>query len=128
MIKNLLTYLLVIGFLFFLGLEIHSYFIEEQNFRLGFSLKKLYSFHAIFTLVVLVKFNILSGFKKVSEQLGFIYLGVLILKIIFFCIVFYNPVFTSEKLTQIERISLLIPMVIFLISEVYFVSKLIQKK
>ena len=70
------------------------------------------------------KFNFLSSIEKILEQLGFIYLGAIVLKIVFFSIVFYNPIFTSEGLTIAERISLLIPMVIFLITEVCFLFQL----
>lgn len=127
MLREIFIYMLAFGILFFLGDFVHNYYIENQEIDLGFSLRKMYAFHAFFSLQLCIVFALLSNNKKISPQLGFIYLASFVLKIVVFCIVFYNPIFTVEKLTNTQRISLLIPMLIFLIQEVYFIIKILNK-
>ncbi len=128
MIKNILVYILIIGVLFFLGVNSHRYFIEKISVNLQFSLQNVYMFNAIFSLVVCTVFLILSEKESIFEKLGFLYLGTLVFKIILFYAVFYNPVFTAQDLTKIERISLLIPIAIFLSVEVYFIARILSRK
>ncbi len=125
--REILIYMLAFGMLFFLGDFIHNFYIESQEITLGFSLRNTYAFHAFFSLQLCIIFALLSNNKKISPQLGFIYLASFVLKIIAFCAVFYNPIFTAEKLTSIQQVSLIIPMVIFLIVEVYFIIKILNK-
>jgi len=127
MIKDFIKYVVVFGVFYVLGLHIHMYMLEEKSINLIFSLQSIYLFHLLFSLVVCVVFNILSNNKKILEQLGYIYLGVLLLKIIVFSIIFYNPVFTTENLTKTQSISLLIPIAIFLTIEVFFIVRIIGK-
>lgn len=127
MLREILVYMLAFGMLFFLGDFIHNYYIESQEIALGFSLRNMYAFHAFFSLQLCIIFALLSTNEKIGPQLGFIYLASFILKIIAFCAVFYDPVFTVEKLTKTQQVSLIIPMVTFLILEVYFVIKILNK-
>lgn len=106
----------------------HALFLEKQEIMLPFSLKKVYLFHLGFSLLVCTNFQLLSTVNKLSEQLGFIYLATLILKIILFSIIFYQPIFKEENLLQTARVSLLIPAIIFLLTEVIFVAKILNKK
>ncbi len=119
--------MLAFGILFFLGDFIHNYYIESQEIALGLSLRNMYAFHAFFSLQICIIFALLVNNKKISPQLGFIYLASFVLKIIAFCAVFYDPIVTAEKLSNAQRIALLIPMFIFLIQEVYFIIKILNK-
>lgn len=127
MLREILIYMLAFGMLFFLGDFAHNYYIETQEISLGFSLRNMYAFHAFFSLQLCIVFALLSNNEKLRPQLGFIYLGSFVLKMIVFCIVFYNPLFTIEKLSNTQRISLIIPMIVFLILEVYFIIKILNK-
>jgi len=127
MIRQIFIYFTAFGLLFFLGNYIHNYVIENHGFALGFSIQKMYAFHAFFSLQLCIVFALLSNNEKLRPQLGFIYLASFVLKIIVFCILFYSVLFTGEKLTNPQRISLAIPMLIFLILEVYFIIKILNK-
>ncbi|MEM6685821.1 MAG: DUF6168 family protein [Bacteroidota bacterium] len=127
MTRQIFIYFLAFGLLFFLGDFAHAYVLENQGISLDFSLRNMYAFHAFFSLQLCVVFALLSNNEKLRPQLGFIYLGSFVLKIILFCILFYNPLFTVEKLSNAQRISLAIPMVTFLILEVYFIIKILNK-
>lgn len=128
MLKRFLVYSTVFAILFFIGFYSHQYFIDKNQVDLIFSLKKVYLFHAVFSLIICVKFYLMSLNEKLSQQLGFIYLVALVLKIIVFCAVFYNPILTTESLPKSNSISLLIPIAIFLIAEVSFVANILNRK
>jgi len=126
MAKNLITYILVFASVGVLSYLLHNNFIEEKNISLPFSLKKVYLFFVLFSLVICSLFKIGSVINKIKEQLGFIYLGTIIFKITVFAVIFYKSVFAID-LANAQRIALIIPMAIFLFIEVFFVAKILNK-
>lgn len=128
MIKSIALYIFVFLSLFFISLHLNESYIEKQDIILPFSLRKVYLFHLGFSLLVCINFKALSVVDKIYEQLGFIYLFTLFLKIILFVAIFYKVLFTEESLTQAARVSLFIPMFIYLLTEAIFVTKILNKK
>lgn len=128
MIKQLLTYSIVFFLIYFIGYNLHEIFISNYEIYLPFSLNKIYLFHVGFSLLICSNFLLFSTVNKIFEQLGFIYLVTIVLKIILFCIFFYKSIFTVENLSFSARISLFIPMIIFLLTEAFFVAKILMKK
>lgn len=128
MIKNIFLFTLVFFSLFIISFFLHQYYIENSDILLPFSLKKIYLFHFCFSLLICTNFLLLSTVDKIFEQLGFIYLATIAFKLILFCIIFYNPIFTEENLSFISRLSLFIPMIIFLLTEAIFVAKILKKR
>lgn len=126
MVKNLVTYILIFTIVGVSTYLLHNNFIEEKNISLPFSLKKVYLFFVLFSLVICFLFKVGSVINKIKEQLGFIYLGTIIFKIIVFAVIFYKSVFEVD-LTNAQRIALIIPMAIFLFIEVFFVAKILNK-
>lgn len=127
MIKSILLSALVFFTLFFISFFLHQNYLEEQSIILPFSLKKVYLFHLGFSLLICTNFLLFSTVDKIFEQLGFIYLATIMLKLVLFCIIFYKPIFTEEKLSLASRLSLFIPLIIFLLTEVVFVAKILKK-
>ncbi|MDX6745596.1 DUF6168 family protein [Polaribacter sp. PL03] len=128
MIKSIINTLLAFIILAIVGFYIHTFILENEGIITPFSIKKLYLFHAGFSILVCVNLQLLSTVNKISEQLGFIYLGTLLLKIMLFSATFYNVLIKGENLAIATKISLLIPTFIFLLTEVFFVSKILNKK
>ena len=128
MIKSIFVFSVVFFFLFLISFSIHEYYIDNQEIVLPFSLKKVYLFHLGFSLLICTNFLLLSTVHKIFEQLGFIYLGTIVLKLILFSLIFYKSIFTEEELTFAARISLFIPMIVFLSTEAFFVVKILNKK
>ena len=128
MIKSIALYIFVFLSLFFISLHLNESYIEKQDIILPFSLRKVYLFHLGFSLLVCINFKALSVVDKIFEQLGFIYLFTLFLKIILFVAIFYKVLFTEESLTQVARVSLFIPMFIYILTEAVFVTKILNKK
>ncbi len=128
MIKTIFLYSFIFFTLFFVSFSLHNHFLEENQVLLPFSLKKVYLFHLGFSMLICINFKLLSSVNKIADQLGFIYLGTLLLKLVLFSIIFYQSIFTEEELSKISRISLLIPALIFLLTEAIFVAKILNKR
>lgn len=128
MIKQLFFQFLIFLAMFLLGFHLHEFILEKLHLQTAFSLKKVYLFHLGFSLLICINFIIFSTVDKIFQQLGFIYLVAIFLKIVVFCIIFYNPIFNKENLDFASRISLFIPMIIFLLTEAFFVAKILNKK
>ncbi len=128
MIKDIFIYFLIFSGIFFLGFSTHENYIDTQEVILPFSLQKVYVFHLGFSLLVCINFRLFSNVDKIFSQLGFIYLVTLFLKIVLFYALFYQSIFNEENLSQIARVSLFIPMLIFLLTEAFFVAIILNKK
>ena len=128
MIKSIFLYFITFSSLFLLSFFLHQYYLDVNEFVLPFSLQKVYLFHAGFSLLICVNFRLLANVDKIFPQLGFIYLGCLFFKIILFCVVFYESLFNDTILTKIAKISLILPMFIFLLTEAVFIAKILNKK
>jgi len=87
----------------------------------------MYLYHYVFSLSICVLFAYLAYSDILKNQLGLIYLGVLFLKIIFFVLIFKDVVLSTTPIPRIERASMLVPLVLFLLVEVLFVSKILKR-
>ena len=119
----MLTFLLVGGGVYIL----HSNYLVNNHLYIPFNLQDVYLFFAIFSMVLCLLFLLGSAIDKVKEQLGFVYLATILLKILFFSVLFYGQVFVVD-LSVFQRLTLLIPMGLFLIIEVIFVAQILNKK
>jgi hypothetical protein len=106
----------------------HTAILENQEVGVPYSLYKLYFFHAGFSILICVNLEVLAAFNKIVAQLGYLYLGALLLKIVLFSAVFYQFIIHGENESFISKISLLIPTFIFLLTEVFFVVKILNRK
>ncbi|WP_299057592.1 DUF6168 family protein [uncultured Polaribacter sp.] len=128
MTKKIIIVLFVflsIGYFGYLG---HLMLLNNIEVTLPFSLKKLYLFHAGFSTLVGINIILISKIKKVLEQIGFIYLGSLFIKIMLFIAAFYPTITSEEKSSLIIKLSILIPTFLFLLIELLFVVKFLKRK
>ena len=128
MIKRVLSILLVFITLYFIGVYIHTEVLENKGITVPFSLKKLYQFHAGFSILVCINILLLDSVNKLLEQLGFIYLGTMLIKIVLFSATFYQAIIKGGNLIMAAKLSLLVPTFIFLLTEVFFVVKIMNRK
>ncbi|TXD49913.1 DUF6168 family protein [Polaribacter sp. IC073] len=128
MIKRVLSILLVFIALYFVGVFIHTEILENIGITVPFSIKKLYQFHAGFSILVCINIVLLHTVNKLLEQLGFIYLGTMLIKIVLFSATFYQAIIKGENLATAAKLSLLVPTFIFLLTEVFFVVKIMNRK
>lgn len=127
MIRSIIAYAAIFFCIFIISFSLHEYLLEERQIILPFSLKKVYLFHLGFSLIICTNFVAISRVEKNFDQLGYIYLGTIFLKLIIFIATFYKSIITGETLPFITRISLLIPMIIFLFIEAIIVAKILKK-
>ena len=127
MIRSIIAYAAIFFCIFIISFSLHEYLLEERQIILPFSLKKVYLFHLGFSLIICTNFVAISRVEKIFDQLGYIYLGTILLKLIIFIATFYKSIITGETLPFITRISLLIPMIIFLFIEAIIVAKILKK-
>ena len=111
--------------LLFLG---HQYILEIKEVKLPFSLTQVYVFHGLVSLLLCVVLSSFVKTEKFKEQVGFMYLGSVLVKAVLFCVVFRKAIFTDQLLTNVEAASLLLPLFIGLFFEVFFLSKLLKQK
>ena len=124
MIKRILLFLLALVLLFIVSYFLNSYLVIEENF--SFSLLSVYLFHTIAALIVYAVVEFVAD--KIPNQAGYAYLASIFIKIGFFVLIFNTTVFANPNLTKPERISLVAPLFLFLITEAVVVSKLLNSK
>ncbi len=127
MIKQFLIYFLSFVALPFLGYCLHTSLLPSIVVLSPITLIHLYIFFTSFSLMLCCTFFYLQKTEKFKDQLGFLYLLSVVLKIIIFYTVFYGPIFSQESFTNSQSINLLIPMVLTIVLEVYFIYKLLNK-
>ena len=126
MIKRVLYFIVAIILLFLISYNGHDYILNLREIELSYSLFSVYSFHVIATIIVYVSLEILAD--NLPNEAGYGYLALMLLKIGFFLLIFQDAVFPEEKLIKLERVSLVIPLLLFLTTEAIVVSKLLNSK
>ncbi|KAA2219219.1 MULTISPECIES: DUF6168 family protein [Maribacter] len=127
MFRKILLYTIVftmVGTISFLGQTVLMD-LETDFLQL---LEQSYIFHFFFSLLLVIAFQILSKNQKVFEQLGFLYIGMLVFKIVVFTAMFFPQLMGDQPLPHFYRAMMLLPIIIFLTLEVIFVSKIMREK
>lgn len=124
MIKRIVSYLVLALVLFGAVFFLHKSLLDGKEFH--YSLLNVYSFHVISTILIYVIVE--TVFWKLPSQAGYAYLASIFLKIGFFVMLFQSTVFSDIQLEKIERVSLIIPLFLFLIIEAIAVSRLLNSK
>lgn len=126
MIKRIAIFIIALLILFATSYIPHDLILAKKEIHLSFSLLKVYLFHVIAAIIVYLLIELVS--LKLPNQAGYAYLACIFLKIGFFVLLFQTSVFANEGLTKPERISLVVPLFLFLITEAVAVSKLLNNK
>lgn len=126
MIKRLVYFCIALLVLFVVSYFPHAYFLSHNRETLHFSLLSIYLYHLIAAAIV---YAIVEGVAyKLPNQVGYAYLASIFLKLGFFVLIFRASVFSDVILSKVERLSLVIPLFLFLILEAVFISKLLNNK
>lgn len=126
MIKRILYLILTVIILFLVSYSVHEYVLTLKEVILPYSLLSIYIFHVIATIIIYVSLEFLAD--NLPNEAGYGYLAFMLLKIGFFLLIFQDTVFGEEKLVKLEKVSLVIPLFIFLATEAIVVSKLLNNK
>ncbi|WGH74734.1 DUF6168 family protein [Tenacibaculum tangerinum] len=126
MIKRIFLFIATALALFVVSFFLHDYLLTAKNIHTSFSLIQVYTFHVTSAILVYSIVELVA--QKLPNQAGYAYLASIFLKIGFFVLIFQATVFANIELTKAERISLVIPLFLFLITEAIGVSKLLNNK
>ncbi|MGB3605675.1 MAG: DUF6168 family protein [Psychroserpens sp.] len=128
MIKRTLIYTAAFAVLFGVLFFLQNAFLHQTEQRIRFNTLDTTLFLALASFIICIHFEIFSTFEKLRPQLGFIYLPTLFIKGILFFITFKSSVFALNDLTTFERLNLLIPLLLFLGLEVFFITEILKRK
>ncbi len=126
MIKQLGLYVIGFGLLSLIGYYLHISLFPKIASESPILLSEVYAFFSIFSLILCILLLRLSKTEKFKDQLGFLYLASVALKIMLFCFTFYRHIFIKGSFTSMESVNLLIPMILCIILEVFFISKILK--
>ena len=125
--KFLSFYMILLIAISLLTFLIHSKgFVHFAN-RSPIQIEALYLFHSIFTFLLTFVLSLLIVNHKFKDQIGFLYLASMVLKLILFCVFFKSHIFNQNSFTNTESANLLIPMTLMLFFEILFLSKLLNR-
>lgn len=128
MLKNIILYIVVFTVVGATSYFLQNFVLSTPPFYFGPLLIKAYSFHYLFSLTLVIVFLIASKNKSFFEQLGFIYMGVLVFKLTLVAAIFYPYLLGELVMPQLYRGLLMLPAIIFLFLEVFFISKIMGNK
>ncbi|NRD18502.1 hypothetical protein HNV08_00465 [Winogradskyella eckloniae] len=127
MIKTVLVYIISFALLFFIISFSQEYLYNDLDVLLRFNLWDINLFLAIASFLICAQLQLLSLIDSIKTKLGFVYLPTFFIKGILFYAAFKSSVFSLETLNTPERLCILIPFLLYLVLEVYFVVKIITK-
>lgn len=126
MIKRIIIFTIVVVVLAALGFFINNYFIENNDVSLSFSLLSVYAFNLIASLVIYTAVEIVISY--LPNETGYLYLGLMLVKFGVFILLYQDSIFSETGLTKPEKVSILLPVLTFLLVEAIGVSKLLNNR
>ncbi len=124
MTKRILIFTATLILLFLLSYFANAYLVKGLLF--SFSLLQVYLFHVIAAFIVYGIVEFIAS--MLPNQAGYAYLASIFIKIGLFVLIFNGSVFAKEELSRPERVSLVVPLFLFLIAEAVAISKLLNNK
>jgi hypothetical protein len=128
MIKKFLIFVVAFAVVFGVVHLVQNALLNQSSQEIRFNTFDTNVFFAISSLIICIHFVIFSYIEKLQLQLGFIYLPTLFIKGILFFVIFKSSIFNFETLTITERLHLLIPFLLFLVLEVFFITRILKEK
>lgn len=114
---------IILAVLLFLS---HQYFLSGYEDKVSFSIVDMYVFHFVSYIVICLGVEYLAN--KLPSQVGYAYLASVFVKIGLFVLIFKSAIFSEAELTMPERLSIVIPMFVFLILEAVYCGRLMNSK
>ena len=125
--KRLISILLTFIVLYIVSTYFHNLILDNNDITLPFSIERLYLFLTGYSILICFNLQLFTKTPKIADRIGFIYLGTSLIKIVLFLVVFHPPIILQESLVLPTKLSLLVPIFIFLIMEVFFITKILNR-
>ncbi len=126
MSKRITIFLATVLLLFFMSYFLNDFIVQKNNISLSFNLLHVYLFHAIASLIIYVLVELVV--TQLPNETGYLYLALTMIKLGVFVLLFQESLFSEELLTKADKVSLVTPLFIFLITETIGVAKLLNNK
>lgn len=126
MIKKLVLFALAVGILMTSVFFLQEWFISFRGKTLSYSLLSIYYFHFVAFVIIVGSVGLLSNI--VPNQVGFVFLAGIFVKIGFFVMIFNDTVFGDIPLEMHERIAIIIPFFMFLVAEALYSGMIMNEK
>ncbi len=126
MIKRILIFSIIVIAIGVLGYFVNNFFIEKSSASLSFSLASIYLFNVIASLLIYIAVEVVVNY--LPNETGYLYLGLMLVKFGVFILMYQNAIFSETGLTKPEKISILFPVLTFLMIEAIGVSKLLNNR
>lgn len=126
--KRIFQYAILCGIVLIIGYAIHYFILAHFKVEHPFTLWKIYLFQGLATFALCSSFEVIAQkSQKYRDQLGFLYLAAMVLKVAVFSLFFKNILFSSLVLSKVDSLSLLIPIFLFLFLEVVVIVKILNR-
>ncbi|HKJ06556.1 MAG TPA: DUF6168 family protein [Flavobacteriaceae bacterium] len=127
MTKLTTKFLSYLSLILILSYFIHFFSLKNLQLPTNSTLL-LPAYLANYILAIVIFFSLLFLQKKYEHLLGFIFMGGSFLKFAIFFILFYPTYRLDTEITRLEATSFLIPYLLSLAIETYFLIRLLNKK
>jgi len=125
MFKKLVLVTTIVAVVSFLLYHLHSYVLIRVNVNIEFSLINSYFFYFLWFLVAVGIIEIVYYFSPI--QLGFTYLGVILIKLVLFAFLFNNVLFSEDPASMPTKLSMVIPLFVYITFETLYCAKKLKK-
>ncbi|MEQ8925993.1 MAG: DUF6168 family protein [Fulvivirga sp.] len=123
MIKRLLFYNFIAALAGLLIIVVHTKILDLLEIKLPYSLQEAYIFFQLFFTLFSVFIEIVNRIS--NTNVGYFFLFTFLIKILVFGLKYEAILFSKEIPELSGRISLLIPMLLYIVFEAYYAVKLI---
>lgn len=124
MMKRYLSFALIVLLLTAVGYTTQYYITAEANIALP--IFKMYVFHLAACLIICLLIELLS--VQLPTQVGYAYLASIFVKIGIFVLLFKPVLFGGSNLSMPEKLSIVIPLFLFLTLEAYYCGRLMGSR
>ncbi len=127
--KRLLSNAILLMILGVAAYFLHTGILKMLDIQLPYQLIDFYLFAGISSLIIcLTLISLPALIPAFYDKLGFIFLFTIFGKLLFMGLVFKDLLFQEQVFTRLQRLSMLIPIFIFLFYEVLLLVKILNKK
>lgn len=120
-IYDLVRYNLIVLLLFSGGFFLHGYIMVGSGYQVPFSVLSVYGFFGIAAGLIISTVLLLKDI--LPNQIGYIFLMGVFLKLGLFLLIFSNDIFTEDPMNMAGKLSIITPLFLFLILEGIVIAK-----
>lgn len=123
-IKRLIIYNFISTVLGTLIYLVHNYILSVNNVDLAYSLELVYIFFQAFFLGMSIFIELVNKINNLN--IGYFFMATIVVKIFVFGLLFKDVLFSESVVSTISRLSLVIPMLLYVTFEAFYSIKIVN--